>query len=356
MADALAAAYDLHRNRDPAAFGATLLRALSRAVDCDGAVLVAADPGPAGVRIEAWPATALDGIDLAKAARLHATEHPYVARWNASRAVVALRLSDLVSRERFAATRLYRELYGPCGVEHQLLMLLASPDRAWRIVALHRRARDFTREECATLEALWPHVTLAQRSLRRERRGHGPTLAPEPADSAGVIVIRSDASVTLCSGQARLWLADWFGGRRVGRLELPQALREWAARRIDEEGVGRRLRATRPDSFIVTRGEECLVANLVVDHGTGLHLMRLEKIALSAPAASLQAMGLTVRESEVLCWVAQGKTNREVGLILGASARTVQKHLEHIFQKIGVESRTAAILKAWQVGRTAALR
>ncbi|HEX7466197.1 MAG TPA: helix-turn-helix transcriptional regulator, partial [Usitatibacter sp.] len=67
--------------------------------------------------------------------------------------------------------------------------------------------------------------------------------------------------------------------------------------------------------------------------------------------ASLEALGITPREAEVLCWVAQGKTNREIGMILGSSARTVQKHLEHVFQKIGVESRTAAILKAWQAGR-----
>ena len=61
------------------------------------------------------------------------------------------------------------------------------------------------------------------------------------------------------------------------------------------------------------------------------------------------------REAEVLAWVAQGKTNREIGMILGASARTVQKHLEHVFQKIGVETRTAAILRAWQAGRYALL-
>jgi DNA-binding CsgD family transcriptional regulator len=56
-----------------------------------------------------------------------------------------------------------------------------------------------------------------------------------------------------------------------------------------------------------------------------------------------------------MSWVAQGKTNREVGLILGSSARTVQKHLEHIFQKLGVESRTAAILRAWQSARFGAI-
>ena len=51
---------------------------------------------------------------------------------------------------------------------------------------------------------------------------------------------------------------------------------------------------------------------------------------------------LSMREHEVLSWVAQGKTNAEIGTILSLSPRTVQKHLEHIFQKLGVETRTAA--------------
>ena len=54
------------------------------------------------------------------------------------------------------------------------------------------------------------------------------------------------------------------------------------------------------------------------------------------------AFGLTVRESEVLVWIARGKANRDIGEILGLSARTVNKHLEHIFEKLGVETRTAA--------------
>lgn len=52
--------------------------------------------------------------------------------------------------------------------------------------------------------------------------------------------------------------------------------------------------------------------------------------------------GLTRREQEVLAWVAEGKTNAEIGLILRARPRTVAKHLERIFLKLGVERRTAA--------------
>jgi DNA-binding CsgD family transcriptional regulator len=51
---------------------------------------------------------------------------------------------------------------------------------------------------------------------------------------------------------------------------------------------------------------------------------------------------LTAREYEVLHWVAEGKSNGDIGRIVGCSERTVKKHLQHIFPKLGVETRTAA--------------
>src|ERR1043166_6142668 len=66
---------------------------------------------------------------------------------------------------------------------------------------------------------------------------------------------------------------------------------------------------------------------------------------------SLASMRLTPREKEVLAWVAEGKSNRDVGLILGIGAATVKKHLEHIFQKMGVETRTAAVAVALKASR-----
>lgn len=54
------------------------------------------------------------------------------------------------------------------------------------------------------------------------------------------------------------------------------------------------------------------------------------------------AFRLTMREAEVLYWVIYGKTNRDMGDILGISHRTINKHLENLFEKLGVETRTAA--------------
>ena len=58
---------------------------------------------------------------------------------------------------------------------------------------------------------------------------------------------------------------------------------------------------------------------------------------------------LTQRKSEVLLWIAMGKSNRDIGEILGLSARTVTKHLEQIYVKLGVENRASAAVKAAHV-------
>ncbi len=62
-----------------------------------------------------------------------------------------------------------------------------------------------------------------------------------------------------------------------------------------------------------------------------------------------QHFSLTQRESEVLLWIAKGKSNRDIGEILGLSARTVNKHLEQIYVKLGVENRASAAVKAAHV-------
>ena len=54
---------------------------------------------------------------------------------------------------------------------------------------------------------------------------------------------------------------------------------------------------------------------------------------------------LTSREAEVLRWVAAGKSDAQIGAILGISARTAQKHLQNLYEKLGVENRTAAAMR-----------
>jgi DNA-binding CsgD family transcriptional regulator len=74
-------------------------------------------------------------------------------------------------------------------------------------------------------------------------------------------------------------------------------------------------------------------------------LAALYRHALSR-ARPFGALPVTARERQVLEWLAAGKTDREIGQILGTSPRTVQKHLQHIYEKLGVETRTAAVMRA----------
>jgi DNA-binding CsgD family transcriptional regulator len=85
------------------------------------------------------------------------------------------------------------------------------------------------------------------------------------------------------------------------------------------------------------------------------HLAHLYRLGVAAdrvrevPADvrfDVAAVPLTPREREVLDWVGAGKTNRDIAAILGASPRTVEKHLERIYEKLGVETRTAAAMRA----------
>lgn len=102
--------------------------------------------------------------------------------------------------------------------------------------------------------------------------------------------------------------------------------------------------------------EESRLRPFMVNHATGrliftpadlqneeqwLILVREE--SETAQIEALKAVfGLTKREAEVLHWVILGKTDRSIGEILGTSPRTVNKHMEHVFTKLGVETRTAA--------------
>ncbi|MFC6489870.1 response regulator [Nitratireductor sp. GCM10026969] len=81
--------------------------------------------------------------------------------------------------------------------------------------------------------------------------------------------------------------------------------------------------------------------------GSDEHLFRLISESNDDQQGTLrQHFGLTARESEVLFWIARGKSNRDIGDVLGLSPRTVNKHLEQIYIKLGVENRASAAVKA----------
>lgn len=86
---------------------------------------------------------------------------------------------------------------------------------------------------------------------------------------------------------------------------------------------------------------------------TGEYLLLLQRSDSETqwePQSLRDKLKLTFREAEILMWIARGKTNKEIGLILNSSPRTINKHLEHVFEKLGVSTRAAAVALALQPG------
>jgi DNA-binding CsgD family transcriptional regulator len=98
---------------------------------------------------------------------------------------------------------------------------------------------------------------------------------------------------------------------------------------------------------IETGGAASLSLSFLGSIGQDEHLFRLTSQSSVGDDEKLrQHFSVTQRESEVLAWIAKGKSNRDIGEILGLSSRTVNKHLEQIYVKLGVENRASAAVKA----------
>ena len=153
------------------------------------------------------------------------------------------------------------------------------------------------------------------------------------AVSHAAVSLRADGTPLWQTQQAGDWLAAYFSGETHTPRELPAAVRNWlrAALATGESGL----------PLMVEQNGMVLELSLSRRRHELLLLLEEKPAQLSA-AAALDQYQLTPRELEVLHWVAKGKTNRDIGDILGMSPRTVNKHLEHIYVKLGVETRSAA--------------
>ena len=82
------------------------------------------------------------------------------------------------------------------------------------------------------------------------------------------------------------------------------------------------------------------------EHNTRAQLSQVKFAPDYSSSVPLESLGLSPREAQVLLWIAQGKNNEEIGVILGASRNTIKKHVLHVLEKLGVETRNAAAIRA----------
>lgn len=248
------------------------------------------------------------------------------------------RWSDLQPISEFVRTALYNEVYRPHRTKDCCTLLLYErPDRAEFIaVALHKQIPDAHRD---MLVSLSPHVQQAVRLAHTTSAlfEMAATKSNPNRPERGLVAIDLNGTITMETAAATRALARFFPKRAT--RGLPEQLSRWIS--WSEQTMRRATdvpEVRRP--FMVERDSNRLTVHLFSRPEENFLLLEEHRWAID-PAA-LSSLPLTRRESEILAYVAVGKTNREIGIILGISSRTVEKHLEHILEHLGVETRTAA--------------
>ncbi|WP_409363918.1 response regulator [Bradyrhizobium sp. BR 10261] len=149
-----------------------------------------------------------------------------------------------------------------------------------------------------------------------------------------LFAVNRQGHILWATPQAQKLLADHHG-MQTDDFVLPPSLLQWLEQ-AKGKGIAKSQTASLPDN-------PQLRFYYMGETAPNEFLLRLSKEAGTAlPPEFTSELGLTTREGEVLAWLSKGKTNRDIAQILGLSPRTVDKHLEQIYAKLGVENRTAA--------------
>ena len=161
-----------------------------------------------------------------------------------------------------------------------------------------------------------------------------------------LLAVSGQGKIMWATPQAQKLLADDLVAGTDDELVLPDAMLQWLAQaQKGKAGSKTAAMASFPNN-------DQLRLQYMGKLGPNEFLLRLAKESGSGtPAEFSSQLGLTTREGEVLSWLSKGKTNRDIAQILGLSPRTVDKHLEQIYAKLGVENRTAAAAIATNASR-----
>jgi DNA-binding CsgD family transcriptional regulator len=244
-------------------------------------------------------------------------QHPVCHHHEVAGDFSALKLTDFLTMSALRSTEVYRDWFHPWGIEYEITVGLDSPLSHTKVFLFNRgEGRDFTERDRNVLDFLRPHLANLYEAARARRRASQALALLEEAD-AGLVVLDPTGRIEHATPEALRLLCAYFRDYRSG---IPGEIGRWLLEQ---------RQAPSPEPLRVEGEEMSLVVHLV----GGALLLEEERVAPP----------LTDREREILELVAAGHTNAEIAEAIWIAPGTVRKHLENVYEKLGVHSRTAAI-------------
>ncbi|MEZ6191617.1 MAG: LuxR C-terminal-related transcriptional regulator [Phycisphaerales bacterium] len=275
-------------------------------------------------------------------------QHPLVTHFRDNPNDSPRRISDFMRQADFEQTDLYRLVFMPLKSRYQVVTAMPVPAPLMAGIAQNRGKRNFSDRELELLDLLRPHLRQAYEnaclvtSLTTEVARLRHTL---DRMDRGVIAIDAALRVLQVSPAASRFLTLHLGRDALAGNALPDTLRRWAPAQIDalkqnQDGP------TRPAPLMLDTPDGRLVIRLIADTQPDRFVIVIQHAAQLTDPKPLLSLGLTAREADVLFHCLDDKSRAEIGQRLNISERTVQKHLENLYNKLGVTTRVAAVTKA----------
>jgi DNA-binding NarL/FixJ family response regulator len=267
----------------------------------------------------------------------------------------AYKLSDFISvSELHHREKLYQQFLRPLDIEDQILLFLPNVRSAkWCELSrvnvsicgyiLNRPDRSFTERDRLMLDLLRPHLLQAYNNTQ-----HHPALPPDlnqlhrDLDNLGLIILNTFGQIQFIGTLAIDLLQAYFPGS-ITTTHLPDLLAGWFKHQISIVNSADPLQQRLP--LRIERDGRQLTIRSISTPDPDRYLLLLEEQDLSLRHL-LEVLGLSSRETEVLYFVICGDSNQEIATRLNVSISTIRKHLDNIYHKWGVNSRTEAIAQA----------
>lgn len=321
-----------------------LLPAAARLVDTDQVTYNELRFDGTVAEVRTWPEQRPEQVNAAWRALMH--QHPTVRRARTDRALPAHRLSDLCSDAALRRLPVYHEVLVPAGAPRQLNAGLRVDTETVVGICIARAGRDFTDRDARLLTLAAPHLVTAYwaAQVRLQLRAEEQLLdrLDESSGPAGALVDRVGRVLAATAG-ARAVLARLSTAPTAADdpAVLPGELMRWLRRARHTAGAGEPA----PPYLLDCRGRRMTVRLAAGPAGgdAGGDVLLFAGPAQHGGREPDPGATLTVRERAVADLAASGLTNVAIGRRLAISPRTVDKHLQRVYVKLGVPNRAAAV-------------